>query len=83
MLLLSNAMETRHGQFCNIQPRREWIDAAQGSFVLAPGGATHDFENRSGACAGVLNFSVPGDFEQHMPGIAEWFAEHPPGRAEG
>ena len=20
----------------------------------------------------------PGDFEPHMPGIAEWFAEHPP-----
>ena len=59
-----------------------WIDAPQGSFVLAPGGATHDFENRSDAHAGVLNFSVPGDFEPHMAGIAQWFAEHPPGRAE-
>src|SRR5262245_23428253 len=26
-----------------------WIDAPQGSFVLVPGGATHDFENRSSA----------------------------------
>ena len=59
-----------------------WIDAPQGSFVLAPGGAMHDFENRSDARAGVLNFSVPGDFEPHMAGIAQWFAEHPPGRAE-
>src|SRR5262245_7270843 len=37
-----------------------WIDAAKGSFVLAPGGMTHDFQNRSANRAGVLNFSVPG-----------------------
>ncbi len=58
-----------------------WIDAARGSFVLVPGGAIHDFENRSDACAGVLNLSIPGGFEQHMPGIVEWFAEHPPQNA--
>ena len=58
-----------------------WIDARKGSFVLAPGGSTHDFENRSSARAGALNLSVPGRFEQQMPGIAQWFAEHPPGRA--
>jgi hypothetical protein len=55
-----------------------WVDAPRGSFVLAPGGMTHDFENRSASRAGVLNFSVPGDFELDMPGIAKWFAEHPP-----
>jgi hypothetical protein len=44
-----------------------------GSFVLVPGGVTHDFENRTSKRAGMLNFSVPGDFEEHMPGIAEWF----------
>ena len=55
-----------------------WVDAPRGSFVLAPGGTTHDFENRSGARAGVLNFSVPGGFENEMPGIARWFEEHPP-----
>ncbi len=60
-----------------------WIDAARGSFVLVPGGATHDFENRSDARAGVLNLSIPGGFEQHMAGIVEWFAEHPPGNAGG
>ncbi len=59
----------------------EWMDAAQGSFVLVPAGVTHDFENRSSARAGALNFSIPGGFEDDMPGIAEWFAEHPPGRA--
>jgi quercetin dioxygenase-like cupin family protein len=56
----------------------EWVDAAAGSFVLIPGGTVHDFENRSAARAGVLNFS-PGPFEQEMPGIAEWFREHPAG----
>lgn len=55
-----------------------WVDAPQGSFVLAPGGMTHDFENRSAARAGVLNFSCPGDFEEDMPAIAGWFAENPP-----
>jgi mannose-6-phosphate isomerase-like protein (cupin superfamily) len=58
-----------------------WIDAPRGAFVLAPGGLTHDFENRSGARAGVLNFSVPGNFEENMPGIVKWFAEHPPADA--
>ncbi len=55
-----------------------WIDAARGSFVLVPGGMTHDFQNRSAHRAGVLNVSVPGDFEAAMPAIARWFAEHPP-----
>jgi len=59
-----------------------WVDAPQGSFVLAPGGMTHDFENRGTVRAGALNFSAPGDFEQHMPGIAQWFAENPPGEAD-
>ncbi|WP_053239135.1 cupin domain-containing protein [Sandaracinus amylolyticus] len=53
-----------------------WIDAPRGSFVLAPGGMKHDFENRTDARAGMLNISVPGGFEEHMPGIAEWFREH-------
>ena len=60
-----------------------WIDAPKGSFVLAPGGTTHDFENRSTSRAGVLNFSAPGDFEPAMPGIADWFSKNPPGDARG
>ena len=58
-----------------------WTDASAGSFVLVPGGSAHDFENRSARRAGMLNLSIPGDFEAHMPGIAQWFAEHPPGDA--
>jgi mannose-6-phosphate isomerase-like protein (cupin superfamily) len=57
-----------------------WTDAAPGSFVLVPGGVTHDFENRGDVKAGVLNFS-PCVFEPAMQGIAKWFAENPPGRA--
>ena len=50
-----------------------WIDATEGSLVIAPGGTAHDFENRTGHPAAALNFSIPGDFEPHMQGIAEWF----------
>jgi quercetin dioxygenase-like cupin family protein len=57
-----------------------WLAAPRGSFVLAPGGAVHDFENRGSKRAGVLNFSIPGEFEASMPGIVEWFAKSPPGR---
>ena len=60
-----------------------WLDAPAGSFVLAPAGMTHDFENRGSSRAGVLNFSAPGNFEQHMPDIADWFAKNPAGQAGG
>lgn len=52
-----------------------WIDAPAGSFVLAPGGTPHDFENRTSERAGFLNISAPGTFEEQMPGIAAWFRE--------
>ncbi len=58
-----------------------WIDAPKGSFILAPGGLTHDFQNRSSSRAGILNLSIPGEFEPQMPGIAKWFLENPPGDA--
>lgn len=59
----------------------EWTECSRGSFVLAPAGTTHDFQNRGHVRAGVLNISVPGAFEQNMPMIVEWFAENPPGPA--
>lgn len=58
-----------------------WTDAAPGSFIMIPGGTTHDFENRGTVRAGVLNFSTPGTFEPHMPDIVQWFRENPPGNA--
>ncbi len=48
-------------------------DAPTGTFVLVPGGATHDFENCSDAAATVFNVSVPGEFEPAMAGIVDWF----------
>ena len=59
----------------------EWTDAPVGSFVLVPGGVTHDFENRGAERAGILNFSHPGGFERDMPSIVGWFEEHPAGDA--
>jgi mannose-6-phosphate isomerase-like protein (cupin superfamily) len=59
----------------------EWTHASTGSFVLIPGGVTHDFENRGAVRAGVLNFFAPGAFEPAMPQIAKWYAENPPGDA--
>jgi quercetin dioxygenase-like cupin family protein len=59
----------------------QWIEVPAGSFVLIPGGITHDFENRSDLRAGVLNFYAPGTFEPHMPEISRWFIENPPGNA--
>lgn len=58
----------------------EWKEAPRGSFVLAPCGITHDFENRSNARAGVLSISIPGNFEKNMPNIVSWFKENPPGK---
>jgi quercetin dioxygenase-like cupin family protein len=51
----------------------QWTDAPAGSFVLVPGGVTHAFDNRGDTRAGALNLSAPGDFEERMPGIADWF----------
>lgn len=61
----------------SIRVGEEWFECPKGSFVLVPGGLTHDFENRGGVRAGVLNFSSPGPFEPDMPGIVEWFAQNP------
>ncbi len=57
-----------------------WCDAPVGTFVLVPGGATHDFENRSDAPAAVFSIATPGNFERSMPDIVDWFRDHPPGR---
>ena len=56
----------------------EWTEASAGSFVLVPGNVIHDFQNRGSERTGMLNVSAPGDFEQAMPGIAQWFRERSP-----
>ena len=45
-----------------------WVEARKGAFILVPGGTPHDFENRSAARAGILNFSIPGGFESNSTG---------------
>lgn len=59
----------------------KWLDAPKGSLVIAPGGTPHDFENRTAERAGMLNVSVPGEFEPQMPSIAEWFRARAPADA--
>jgi mannose-6-phosphate isomerase-like protein (cupin superfamily) len=59
----------------------EWIEATSGSFIAVPGTVTHDFENRGDERAGMLNVSAPGNFEDDMPGISQWFIDNPPGTA--
>lgn len=71
--VLEGTMSVRVGE--------HWTHATKGSFVLVPGGVTHDFENRGSTRAGVLNLSIPGAFEPHMPDIAQWFLENAPGNA--
>ncbi|HEU4557602.1 MAG TPA: cupin domain-containing protein [Longimicrobium sp.] len=55
------------------------VDAPAGSFLRIPAGVTHGFENRTPERAGVLNVFIPGGFEQNMPAIVAWFADHPDG----
>jgi hypothetical protein len=43
---------------------------------MIPSGTVHDFENRSGRRAGILNVYIPGGFERNMPEIVEWFREN-------
>jgi mannose-6-phosphate isomerase-like protein (cupin superfamily) len=59
----------------NVMVGTEWTEASAGSFVLVPGNVVHDFQNRGSERAGMLNVSAPGDFEERMPGIAQWFRE--------
>ncbi|MEM7249879.1 MAG: cupin domain-containing protein [Pseudomonadota bacterium] len=56
----------------------QWVDAPAGTFVLVPGGVTHDFENRTDDRAGMLNIGAPGGFEKHMPQIVDWFQTNRP-----
>lgn len=58
-----------------------WSKAERGSYILIPGGTTHDFQNRSTARVGFMSINHPGGFETELPGIVEWFAEKPLGPA--
>lgn len=52
----------------------EWSQAAQGSYILIPGGTLHAFENQGSEPTGFISFNSPGGFEAKMPNIAPWLA---------
>lgn len=54
-----------------------YVDAPAGTFLRIPATVVHDFENRTGRRAGVLNVFIPGGFEANMPGIVDWFRKNP------
>jgi len=54
------------------------VTAGPGSFVRVPPNVLHDYRNDSDEPVRLLNVYVPGGFEQEMPGIVAWFAEHAP-----
>jgi quercetin dioxygenase-like cupin family protein len=59
-----------------VRAGEEWHDIAPGDFLRIPAGTIHDFENRTDARAGLLNFFIPGGFERNMPAIVDWFKEN-------
>lgn len=58
----------------------EWVDCEKGAFILIPAGTPHDFENRGVDRSGILSFNNVAGFEDQMPGIVSWIAEHPLGQ---
>lgn len=54
----------------------QWIDADKGTFIRIPAKTIHDFKNKTGQRAGVLNFFIPGGFERNMPAIVQWFEDN-------
>ena len=40
----------------------------QGGYVIIPGGAAHNFENRGAVKAGFISLNTPGGFEARMEG---------------
>src|SRR6202043_2029296 len=46
-----------------------WTHATRGSFILVPGGVTHDFENRGDTRTGVINLPIPCSFEPYSADI--------------
>jgi quercetin dioxygenase-like cupin family protein len=59
-----------------VRAGEEWHDIGPGDFLRIPAGTIHDFENRTDARAGLLNFFIPGGFERNMPAIVDWFKEN-------
>lgn len=54
----------------------KWIDAGRGTFIRIPVNTVHTFANRTSMKAGMLNFDIPGGFEENMPSMVKWFEEN-------
>ncbi len=52
----------------------EWLQAAQGSYILIPSGTPHAFENQGTQSTAFISFNSPGGFEAKMQNIAPWLA---------
>ena len=55
----------------------EWHRMPKGSMCVIPRGVMHDFRNEGTVRTGLLNFFLPGPFEQLMPMIVEWYRDNP------
>jgi hypothetical protein len=49
------------------------LDADPGTFVCVPPGSVHTFSNRSDAPVRLLNFNIPGGWENYMRDLAAAF----------
>lgn len=67
----------------NLLVNGEWYLVERGAYVLIPGGAPHDFENRGNGRCGFMSLNVPGGFELRMPDIVQYLSGHPVGDADG
>ena len=68
-LLKTDGQETQQGYSIS----EWWLDPHTKGPDPHAHNVTHRFENRTSERAGFLNVSVPGSFEEVMPGIARWF----------
>ena len=64
------------GGVMSVRVGDQWHDVSTGTCVVVPAGTMHDFENRSGRLAGLLNVFIPGGCETSMPAVVRWFEEN-------
>ena len=51
--------------------------APRGSYVLVPGGISHDFSNPGAKACKFISINTPAGFERMMPQLVEWFKKNP------
>ncbi len=61
----------------------ERAEAPSRSYVLIPGGVSHDFDNRGGETCRFISINVPAGFEKMMPQLVQYFGANPLGDVSG